>query len=56
MLGTLHTQLVVVDTVNKGHIELSEGADGREMDMGGIPQRLERGIGLEGLAERLCTL
>ena len=53
MLGTLLTQLVVADTVNKGHIEASAGADSREMGMGGILQGREGRVLLETLGKVL---
>ena len=56
MLGGLCIKTVVAEAANESRMGASGGADGREMRMGGVLERLERRIGLEGLTERLCTL
>ena len=50
------TNVVTPEAASESQIGVSAGADGREMGMGGVLERLERRICLEGLAKRLCTL
>ena len=56
MLGGLCIEAVKSETANESRTGASGRADGREMGMGSVPERLERRIRLEGHAERLCTL
>ena len=59
VLGALCTNLIVVQAARGSRAQemhTSGGADSREMVCGGVPEGLERGVGLERRRDMLCAL